>query len=214
MLAVCAPAPVHAYAALRPARALLVRIPLGPRPSLHRLRGGLLRFVRRLPSYYGEVRLLGSVHHRLRLLTFPMRAGNGGAVPVRPEISQLPMRSLCLIFRGSIPHPMQSLCTLRDHCRQWPRNTRYQADATPYLGRASTGWIAPACGWRTHSITSSARASRVSGRVRPSALAVVRLMTSSYFVGVCTGRSAGFSPLRIRSTYPATSRYWSTRPGP
>ena len=40
-----------------------------------------------------------------------------------------------LIFRGSIPHPMQSLCTLRDHCRQWPRNTRYQADATPYLGR-------------------------------------------------------------------------------
>src|SRR5215831_5639560 len=52
---------------------------------------------------------------------------------------------------------MQSLCTLRDHCRQWPRNTRYQADATPYLGRTSTGWIAPACGWRTHSITSSAR---------------------------------------------------------
>src|SRR5262249_53653725 len=24
------------------------------------------------------------------------------------------------------------------------------------LGRTSTGWIAPACGWRTHSITSSA----------------------------------------------------------
>ena len=23
-------------------------------------------------------------------------------------------------------------------------NTRYQADATPYLGRTSTGWIAPA----------------------------------------------------------------------
>src|SRR4051794_40348468 len=39
---------------------------------------------------------------------------------------------------------MQSLCTLRNHCRQWPRNTRYQADATPYLGRSSTGWIAPA----------------------------------------------------------------------
>src|ERR1700747_3417800 len=25
------------------------------------------------------------------------------------------------------------------------RNTRYQADATPYLGRTCTGWIAPAC---------------------------------------------------------------------
>src|SRR6202043_3013631 len=47
-----------------------------------------------------------------------------------------------LIFRGSIPHPMQSLCTLRNHCRQRPRNTRYQADATPYLGRTFTGWIA------------------------------------------------------------------------
>ena len=25
------------------------------------------------------------------------------------------------------------------------RNTRYQAGAAPYLGRTSTGWIAPAC---------------------------------------------------------------------
>src|SRR5712671_3766831 len=39
---------------------------------------------------------------------------------------------------------MQSLCTLRTHCRQWLRNTRYQAGATPYLGRTFTGWIAPA----------------------------------------------------------------------
>src|SRR5262245_62332174 len=42
-----------------------------------------------------------------------------------------------------------------------------------------------------HSITSSARASNVAGTSRPSALAVLRLMTSSYFVGACTGRSAG-----------------------
>jgi len=64
---------------------------------------------------------------------------------------------------------MQSLCTLRSHCRQGPRNTRYQADATPYLGRTCTGWIAPACGWRTYSITSSARASSAGGTVSPSA---------------------------------------------
>src|SRR6266487_6943167 len=51
-----------------------------------------------------------------------------------------------------------------------------------------------------HSITSSARASRLSGTVRPRALAVLRLITSSYLVGACTGRSAGFSPLRMRST--------------
>ena len=43
----------------------------GPRCDGHR--SGWLRFVRRLPSYYGMVRLLVSVHHRLRLLTFPMR---------------------------------------------------------------------------------------------------------------------------------------------
>src|SRR5262249_37468043 len=48
-------------------------------------------------------------------------------------------------FRGSIPHLKQSLCTLRSHCHQGPRNTRYQAGAAPYLGRTSTGWIAPAC---------------------------------------------------------------------
>src|SRR5262245_20869620 len=46
-----------------------------------------------------------------------------------------------------------------------------------------------------HSITSSARASNVGGTSRPSALAVLRLMTSSYLVGACTGRSPGFSPL-------------------
>src|SRR5262245_26034848 len=51
-----------------------------------------------------------------------------------------------------------------------------------------------------HSITSSARASSAGGTVRPSAFAVLRLMLSSYLVGACTGRSAGFSPLRMRST--------------
>src|SRR5262249_21241149 len=48
-----------------------------------------------------------------------------------------------------------------------------------------------------HSITSSARASSVGGTSRPSALAVLRLIISSTFVACCTGKSAGFSPLRI-----------------
>src|SRR5262249_4609034 len=51
-----------------------------------------------------------------------------------------------------------------------------------------------------HSITSSALASNVAGISIPIALAVLRLITSSYLVGACTGRLAGFSPLRIRST--------------
>src|SRR3954447_6807873 len=51
-----------------------------------------------------------------------------------------------------------------------------------------------------HSITSSARASSTDGMVRPSAFAVLRLIASSYLLGACTGKSAGFSPLRMRST--------------
>src|SRR5215211_1435968 len=50
-----------------------------------------------------------------------------------------------------------------------------------------------------HSITSSARARSVAGIVRLSALAVFRFITSSCLVGACTGKSAGYSPLRIRS---------------
>src|SRR5262249_34981940 len=50
------------------------------------------------------------------------------------------------------------------------------------------------------SITSSARAISVGGTVRPSALAVLRLITSSYLVGACTGMSAGFSPFKTRLT--------------
>jgi hypothetical protein len=51
-----------------------------------------------------------------------------------------------------------------------------------------------------YSITSSARVSNVCGTLRPSALAVFRLMTNSYLVGACTGRLAGLSPFRMRST--------------
>jgi hypothetical protein len=55
----------------------------------------------------------------------------------------------------------------------------------------------------SYSITSSAVASRFGGTVSRSALAVLRLMTNWNFVGCCTGRSPGCSPLRMRSMYPA-----------
>jgi hypothetical protein len=51
-----------------------------------------------------------------------------------------------------------------------------------------------------HWITSSARSSSDCGIVRPSALAVLRLITNSNFVACSTGRSAGLAPLRILST--------------
>src|SRR6266478_3918410 len=49
-----------------------------------------------------------------------------------------------------------------------------------------------------HSITSSARASSVGGTSRPRTLAVCKLMMSSNLVARRIGRSAGFSPLRMR----------------
>jgi hypothetical protein len=119
-----------------------------------------------------------------------------------PGLSNLSISddAMCHRRRGSIPHPEQSLCTLRNHCRQWPRNTRYQADATPYLGRTFTSWIAPALCWRTYSTTSSAIASTPAGMARPSDFAVFRLMKNSNFVGCSIGKSAGLALLAMRST--------------
>jgi hypothetical protein len=53
---------------------------------------------------------------------------------------------------------------------------------------------------RSHSITSSARASKVAGMSRPRAFAVFRLITVSNLLAACTGNSSGLAPLRIRST--------------
>src|SRR5262249_12472090 len=62
-----------------------------------------------------------------------------------------------------------------------------------------------------HSITSSARASSVGGTARPSAFAVLRLKANLNRVGCSNGRSAGFAPLRIRSTRAATRPIPSSR---
>src|SRR6516164_11189272 len=115
------------------------------------------------------------VHHRLRFLTFPMRASRlcslwpdmrplrfrrapfgrdgtfdlGGATASR-------IRTCCLrrfrasrppqnsFFRGSTPHPIRSLCTLRTRRRRRLRNTRFPAAPPPYRGRSFTGRIASA----------------------------------------------------------------------
>src|SRR5882757_9774644 len=49
-----------------------------------------------------------------------------------------------------------------------------------------------------HSITSSAATSSVCGTVRPSVLAVLRLIAISNLVGRRTGNSDGLTPLRMR----------------
>jgi hypothetical protein len=67
---------------------------------------------------------------------------------------------------------------------------------------------------RLYSITSSAVASSVCGIVRPSALAVLRLITNSHIVGCSTGMSAGLVPLSILSTYSAVRRNMAVKLGP
>src|SRR6516165_8397326 len=101
------------------------------------------------------------------------------------------------------------------HCRD--------VDLVRIIGRVDRQFVTGPChrsgqchhdyGERTnapaHSMTSSARARIDGGTVRPSACAVLRLTTSSNLVGCWTGRSAGFSPERMRPTYTPT---WRMRP--
>ena len=53
------------------------------------------------------------------------------------------------VFRGSISHPIRLLCTLRRGRHLPRRNTRYQADATPYLGRTLHRLDRASFVWRT-----------------------------------------------------------------
>src|ERR671930_254139 len=55
-------------------------------------------------------------------------------------------------------------------------------------------------------ITSSAWKRRIGGIVRPRVWEVLRLITSSNFVGCSTGRSPGLAPFRILSTKVAARR--------
>src|SRR5262249_4943242 len=76
------------------------------------------------------------------------------------------------------------------------RNTRFQAVRLALPGSDLHRLIAPALpGAFPHSITSSAAVSSVGGTASRSAVAALRLITSSNLVGSRNGRSAGFAPL-------------------
>src|SRR5262249_11221242 len=111
-------------------------------------------------------------------------AGFTKAPPERDHMVR-PFRS-----RRAVEDPNHRHCRLLRARRERPRDRR-SAEERNELAPFHLG---------AHSITSSARASTDGGISRPSAFAVLRLMISSYLVGACTGRSPGFSPLRMRST--------------
>src|SRR5262249_47194739 len=120
-------------------------------------------------------------------------------------------------------------------CRSAPPERRARSDAPAVSDRLvparSTLWPAPRQRPRPdaghvyggevsfepplrHSIASSAVNRRFGGIVRPSALAVLRVIPSSHFGGCWKGRAPAFSPRRIRSTEEAALRYGSTRSVP
>jgi hypothetical protein len=67
---------------------------------------------------------------------------------------------------------------------------------------------------QAYSIISSARETRRGGALSPNVLATFKLIEKMYLVGACTGRSAGLSPFKMRSTYWAERRKMSRVSGP
>jgi hypothetical protein len=121
----------------------------------------------------------------------PIDDGCIGPVP----LDELGGVRLDLVLAAAAPHDQPQLGFRRIaerhrragfgfHRLREPRGPAGRADPVPPLASI-------------HSITSSARARIDGGTVRPSALAVLRSMTSSNVVGCSTGRSAGLAPLRI-----------------
>jgi hypothetical protein len=131
-------------------------------------------------------------------VTFDERRGYIASHPELPVITALSLSMLRLRIEERLIGEDVEVKLALDRTARLERDQRRRGDES----RASDGWphapfaAAPAL----HSITSSARASTEDGISSPSALAVLRLMVSSYLVDACTGRSAGLSPLRMRST--------------
>jgi hypothetical protein len=108
-----------------------------------------------------------------RILTFTARSASGHLLPMRlvPRLARCPEYA----------------------------ESRHEAPAQ-YLTRWAINELMQRSKQQLYSITSSARPSNGRGIVRPSALAVLRLMANSIFVICWTGRSAGFGPRPVKRT--------------
>jgi hypothetical protein len=92
-----------------------------------------------------------------------------------------------------------------------PTNVRYAPNSDQILRRSEKTLSAKSrqmhCSKQhLYSITSVALVSSAGGTSRPSAFAVLRLITNSNLVGNSIGRSLGFSPFKILSTNVAARR--------
>ena len=116
-----------------------------------------------------------------------------------PSLVSEPAKACSQAVNAGLPfsRPRASVVPRKPIRRRGPALSAARAPPAATDGRAAEQGdeIAP-----PHSIASSANANSFGGKSRPSVLAVLRLMTSSNFVGCTTGKSAGFAPLRTRPT--------------
>ena len=130
----------------------------------------------------------------------PARATGGSSAAEMRQIIDPPHTRLLTGYQlHSLPSPKPAIVRGCNTARQNFQCGKF--DRVRHFAMRNDVRFAPKSGHHvSYSITSSARASSEGGTDRPRAFAVLRLMTRSNLVGVCTGRSAGFSPLRMRST--------------
>src|SRR5262245_25367661 len=143
-----------------------------------------------------------SDHRHLTAYQIGCEVGQYVVLVLRPAILDHNILALDVAgFTKALPECGQIACTIRKRRAAEESDHRHRRLRRARRGRPrhraaeQRDELAP-----FHSITSSARASNVGGTARPSTFAVLRLITSSYLVGACTGRSAGFSPFKMRLT--------------
>ncbi len=88
----------------------------------------------------------------------------------------------------------------RRPCCPQPSRRAGGASARSPLSSVPGAAASARCMGAFYSITSSASARSFGGILSPSALATTTLMTSSNLLGISTGKSPGFAPLRMRGT--------------
>src|SRR5262249_56164388 len=133
--------------------------------------------------------------------------GSGGGVGLHAErverrapasvvvLGQLQVVALAMHAHGNAPDPRPRV----EPRAQCPERTVVGGHGAPGEADRRTEKL-PALVEHGYSMTCSARSRSDCGMVRPRAFAVLRLITSSNFVGCSTGRSAGLAPRRILAT--------------
>ena len=162
---------------------------------------------RRGPDHFaGGAHCRSSVHNEylhLELQKLPREARKPGSVAIR----------VALVDDQVLPFDVSEFTQPESERREVGRLARCASqvsDAPDFRRRLreygerrdeqTAGHRTDECAPVRHWITSSARNSRDCGSVRPSAFAVLKLITSSSLLGCSIGSSLGLAPLKIRST--------------